>query len=266
MGDMMRFPDLARQYSHVARATARMFPEECSLAEAALAFSFDRYFSLDKNGMDDLRQELAALFYRNCIYLSATYSLLRSGMPDPAGNNMRTVFETLIWQYAYLADRNIFSTHAEISSLEQAKFSGKWSGTKERKLQNLRRKYSFQKTMKSLYSKERFESFFFNQYWVLSQKSHTSTFGINFNTPNMEGKTTIEKNPDELAKNLRAVLYLCSENLICFLNCFESRLSEKEKASCMDFVNRINKSIPPVPGIAPDTMELEFRVQFKEVN
>ncbi len=260
----MKFKDLAKQYSHVARETGRRFPEECSLIEEALAFSFDTYFKLDKSGMDGLNQELAALFYRNCVYLSATYSLLRSGMPDPSGNNMRTVFETIIWQYAYLADRQIFENHSETSYLEEEKFSGEWSNTKERKLQNLRRKYNFQKTMKSLYSKERFESFFHNQYWVLSQKSHTSTFGINLNTPNMQGTTSIEKNPEELGKNLRAVLYLYSENLICFLNCFSSRI--KGKDSCLDFVNRINKLVPPVPGLAPDTMDLEFTVRFKEVN
>lgn len=258
---IMRFPDLAKGYSHVARESGRLFPAECSLVEEALAFSFEAYFRLDKSGMDGLRQELAALFYRNCVYLSAAYSLLRSGMPDPAGNNMRTVFETMIWQYAYLADRQVFEDHAQVSSLEEEKFSGEWSNTKERKLQNLRRKHSFQKIMKSLYSKKRFEDFFHNQYWVLSQKSHTSTFGINLNTPNMEGKTTIEKNPEELGKNLRAVLYLCSENLVCFLNCF----SPDSKDRCMDFVNRINKLVPPVPGIAPDTMELEFTVHLREV-
>lgn len=259
----MKFPDIAKQYSHVARETGRRFPGECSLIEQALAFSFGIYFQLDKSSMDGLNQELAALFYRNSVYLSAAYSLLRSGMPDPAGNNMRTVFETLIWQYAYLADRKIFENHSEISRLEEEKFSGGWSNTKERKLQNLRRKYNLQKTMKSLYSKERFESFFNNQYWVLSQKSHTSTFGINLNTPNMQGTTSIEKNPEELGKNLRAVLYLYSENMVCFLNCFSSRL--KDKKPVLEFVNRINKLVPPVPGLAPDSMELEFMVRFKEV-
>jgi hypothetical protein len=264
MSDIMKFPDLAKQYSHVARETGRRFPGECALIEEALAFSFEDYFRLEKSGMGAMEQELAALFYRNCVYLSATYSLLRSGMPDPAGNNMRTVFETIIWQYAYLADKEIFENHNEMSRLEEEKFSGDWSNTKERKLQNLRRKYNFQKTMKSMYSKERFEGFFNNQYWVLSQKSHTSTFGINLNTPNMEGTTSIEKNPVELGKNLRAVLYLCSENLVCFLNCFSSRV--KDTGSCLGFVNRINRLVPPVPGLAPDTMELEFRVRLKEVN
>lgn len=260
----MRFPDIAKQYSHVARETGRRFPDECAMIEDAIAFSFDTYYKLEKSGMDGLEEELAALFYRNCVYLSATYSLLRSGMPDPSGNNMRTVFETIIWQYAYLADREIFENHSEISRLEEEKFSGEWSNTKERKLQNLRRKYNLQKTMKSLYSKERFDSFFHNQYWVLSQKSHTSTFGINLNTPNMQGSTSIEKNPEELGKNLRAVLYLYSENLICFLNCFSSRI--KNRDSLLGFVNRMNRLVPPVQGLAPDTMELEFTVRFKEVN
>ena len=113
--------------------------------------------------------------------------------------------------------------------------------------------------MKHIYPRELYEKFFFNQYWVLSQKSHVSLFGANFNTPTMEGKTTMDKAPEQIEKNLTAVLYLISENLLCFLNCFST---DREKT--LEFVNMINREIPPALSLAPEGME--FTIKFREVD
>jgi uncharacterized protein DUF5677 len=263
------YDSLRGRYEHVYIQTGSIFEADCKAIERSLALSFSLYFRLSASGgLDQKMQHLAAFFYRNCVYLSATYHMLRNGMLDPAGNNMRTVFETVIWTYAYLTDEDIYSNFIELEKLETEKFalvkSGKWSNTKERSFENLRRKYNFRKMMKKMYSKELFEKFFFNQYWVLCQKSHSSIFGVNHNTPNMEGTTTLEKRPQEIKDNLAATEYLCAENLICFLNCFHTKMAQEDIDSVLTEINRVNKMIPPAIGLAPDTKKLEFTLRFRE--
>lgn len=263
------YDSLRGRYEHVYVQSGRMFEADCKGIERCLALSFSLYFQLaGAGGLDTKRQHLAAFFYRNCVYLSAAYQMLRNGMLDPAGNNMRTVFETVIWMYAYLTDDGIYSNFAELERMETEKFalirSGRWSNTKERAFENLRRKYNLQKTMKKLYSKELFEGIFFNQYWVLCQKSHSSIFGVNHNTPNMEGSTTMEKRPQEIKDNLTALEYLCAESLICFLNCFHTGMAQEGISAVMDEINRINAMIPPAAGLAPDTKKLEFTLRLRE--
>ena len=260
---------LSSLHDRVFAESGRLFPGESSLAEDAISSSFKAYVSLIPKAAKDPRQShLLALFYRNCIYLSATYYLIRRGMLDPAGNNMRTVFESVVWQYAYLTDDEIYRDVMALEALEEQKLKAvktkSWSNTKERELENLRRKHSFQKAMKKLYSKEAYEGFFFNQYWALCQKSHTSIFGANLNTPTMEMGTTLDKHPEEIRGNLSALLYLCAENLICFLNCFWELMPQKDIDDALALTNRINRSIPPARTLAPDTKILEFILRFKE--
>jgi hypothetical protein len=265
----MGFDRLRGLYEHVYVQTGALFGRECALAEDALAFCFASYGPIAGRKPDSRAGRLLALYHRNCIYLSAAYQLIRLGMIDPAANNMRTVFETIVWQYSYLTDAQLFQESVKIEGLEKQKLallkSGRWSNTKERSLENLRRKHSFQKAMKKLYSKEVFEKFFFNQYWALCQKSHTSIFGANLNTPTMDGATTLEKAPDEIRAILSALLYLCAENLIVFLNCFHPLMSQGEMDSALSFTNRINRSIPPALGLAPDGKNLEFTLHYREV-
>jgi hypothetical protein len=267
---VLDYDSLRGRYEHVHVQTGELFGKDCDALERALGLSFSLYFRLAReDGLDTRGQYLSAFFYRNCVYLSATYQMVRSGMLDPAGNNMRTVFETIIWMYAYLTDEDIYSNFTKVSRMETEKFalikSGRWSHTKEREFENLRRKYNFRKMMKQMYSKEVFERFFFNQYWVLCQKSHSSIFGVNHNTPNMEGTTTMEKRPQEVKDNLSAAIYLCAENLMCFLNCFHQRLAQGEIDSALSEVNAINALIPPAISLAPDTKKLEFTLRFREV-
>ncbi|MEW6748286.1 MAG: DUF5677 domain-containing protein [Candidatus Micrarchaeota archaeon] len=268
---MMRdYASLKGLHEKVFAESGNLFQKECSLAEEAISSSFSAYSALAPEAAKDKRlSHLLALFYRNTVYLSAAYNLIRRGMLDPAGNNMRTVFETIIWQYAYLTDEQTFKDSMALESLEEQKLAlvktKGWSNTKERSLQNLRRKHSFQKAMKKMYSKEAYERSFFNQYWALCQKSHTSIFGASLNTPTMEMGTTLEKAPGEIKGNMSALLYLCSENLICFLNCFWNLMDQDGIDAALELVNRINESIPPAHTLAPDTKELEFRLRFKEV-
>ncbi|MEW6723270.1 MAG: hypothetical protein AB1324_08455 [Candidatus Micrarchaeota archaeon] len=266
------YGSLSARHEHVFEASGRMFAPECRAAEESISLSFSSYFSLAESSagfLDGRSGRLAAFFYRNCVYLSAAYRMARMGMLDPAGNNLRTVFETIIWQYAYLLDDGMYGNFLEISSLEEEKMrsvrEGKWSNTKERALENLRRKYSFQKMMKKLYSKEAFEKFFISQYWAMCQKSHSSLIGVNLNTPNMHGTTTIQKGPDEIREMLRAILYLLAENLVCFMNVFGASLREDGVKRLLAAVNGINMLIPPALGLAPDTREMEFRTRLREV-
>jgi hypothetical protein len=267
---MRDFKSLTSLHEKVFTESGRLFPNESSIVEESIAFSFDAYSSIaPKASKDKRKSHLLALFYRNCIYLSATYHLIRRGMLDPAGNNMRTVFESIIWQYAYLTDDGIFEDSMALESLEERKLASiktkSWSNTKERELENLRRKHSFQKAMKKLYTKESYEKFFFNQYWALCQKSHTSIFGANLNTPTMDMGTTLDRNPKEIQGNLSALIYLCAENLICFLNCFWEGMPQKDIDIALTLANKINRSIPPALTLAPDTKKLEFILRFKEV-
>ncbi len=274
MADTGGYAGLERLYARVHAQSGRMFAGECALTERAASFSFSSYFTLAASAGNQLgpkHQRLAALFYRNCVYLSAAYQMARRGMPDPAGNNMRTVFETIVWQYAYLCDDGIYANFQEISGLEGEKFrllaGGKWSNTRERALENLRRKHSFQKAMKALYSRDVFEKFFSNPYWVLCQKAHSSLFGANYNTPNMEGTSTMEKRPEEIRDTLRALLYLWAENLTCFLNCFAGHLPQERVVRVLAFTNEVNLKIPPAPGLVPDTHQgkLKFTLRFREI-
>ncbi|MCI0503447.1 hypothetical protein L0Y65_01925 [Candidatus Micrarchaeota archaeon] len=267
------YRDIDGQNEGVAAESAKRFPSECALMEEAVAASLSLFGTISRNaaGLDARRQDLLAFFYRNSIYLSASYHLIRRGLLDPAGNNMRTVFETILWQYAYLTDDGIYANYREMARMDGDKLKllkdGKWSNTKERALENLRRKYSFQKMMKELYSKESYEKLFYSQYWAFCQKSHSSTFGINHNTPNMEGGMTFgrEGDAEEVRGNLRAALYLCAENLICFLNCFAGILGQETIDETLAVANRINRLIPPSPGLAPDTKKLPFVLRFREV-
>lgn len=265
----MGFDKIQEKHEHVYVQSGKMFAEQCNLLENAISFSFNIYENLVKTKLDERSQYLAAFFYRNIIYLSAAYQMTRSGLIDPAGNNMRTIFETIVWQYAYLTEDEIYKNFKEIDDLDSQKLKflaqKKWSNTSEKNLENLRRKYNFQKMMKKLYSKEVFEKFFFNQYWVLCQKSHSSIFGLNYNTPNLEGTTTMEKRPQELKDNLTAILYLCAENLFCFLNCFSSSLTQVQIDQVLTFTNSINLKIPPALSLAPDTKQLKFTLRFRDV-
>lgn len=267
---MKKFDALRGRYDHVFMQSGRLYEPQCRLVEDSLASSFNAYFVLiGRAGLDEKNQHLAAFFYRNCVYLSAAYQMIRMGMLDPAGNNLRTVFETIIWQYAYLTDDEIYGNFRGLIAIDSEKLrlikERKWSNTRERELENLRRKYSFQKMMKKLYSKEAYERFFFNQYWMLCQKSHSSIFGVNSNTPNMEGTTTLEKRPQEILNNLSALLYLLAENLICYLNCFYRSLAQADIDSVLKAANGINRMIPPAAGLSPDTKRMEFTLTFKEV-
>ncbi|MFH0885442.1 MAG: hypothetical protein V1861_07070 [Candidatus Micrarchaeota archaeon] len=266
----INYESLEGLYSAARNGSGSLCKAECLLLEESIAASFAMFFSLEgKEKLDERRQYLLALFYRNCVYLSASYRLIREGMLDPAGNNMRTVFETIIWQYAYLTDDDIYSNYREMAAVDDEKLrlikGGKWSNTKERALENLRRKYSFQKMMKSLYSKEHYEKFFYSQYWAFCQKSHSSIFGINHNTPTMGMGTTMDASAGELRGNLSAALYLCAENLICFLNSFSQLLPQERIDSTLAMINRINQSIPPSLSLAPDTKALPFLLTFREV-
>lgn len=268
---METFSGLDGRYRRVHEISGRHFAPECALIEEAVPASFSIYLEMARFAkLDERQQYLLAFFYRNCVYLSAAYRLIRSGMSDPAGNSMRTIFETIIWQYAYLSDDGIYANFREMAAMDEEKLSlvkaGGWSNTKERALENLRRKYSFQKMMKKLYSKERYERLFYSQYWALCQKSHSSVFGINHNTPNMSGGSTFDGKEDasEVRGSMMAVLYLCAENLICLLNCFPAILPKKAKDSALGLANRINRAIPASPGLAPDTVPLEFTVRFRE--
>lgn len=265
----MGFDKIQEKHEHVYIQSGRVFAEECNLLETAISFSFDSYEQLARTKLDERSQYLATFFYRNTLYLSAAYQMTRSGLIDPAGNNMRTIFETIIWQYAYLVDDEVYKNFKEIDDLDSQKLKiitqKKWSNTQERKLENLRRKFSFQKMMKKLYTKEVFEKFFFNQYWMLCQKSHSSLFGLNYNTPNLEGTTTMEKRPQEIKDILTALLYLCAENLICFLNCFSGSLTQAQIDTVLKFTNSINLKIPPALTLAPDTKELKFIMRFRDL-
>ncbi|MFH1520613.1 MAG: hypothetical protein ABID61_03140 [Candidatus Micrarchaeota archaeon] len=265
----MSFDKIQEKHEHVYMQSGRLFAEQCSLLENAISFSFDSYANLVRKKLDERSQYLAAFFYRNTIYLSAAYQMTRSGLIDPAGNNMRTIFETIIWQYAYLTDVEIYKNFKEMDDLDSEKLKlltqKKWSNTSEKKLENLRRKYNFQKVMKKLYSKEVFEKFFFNQYWILCQKSHSSIFGLNYNTPNSEGTTTMEKRPQEIKDNLTALLYLCAENLLCFLNCFSDSLTQTQIDQILKFTNNVNLKIPPALSLAPNTKPLKFTLRFRDV-
>jgi hypothetical protein len=266
------FSGIIGQNDAVFSESARRFPAECALMEEIIGASFSLYRSLSRDaGLGGRSQDLLAFFYRNCVYLSASYQLIRRGLLDPAANNMRTVFETIIWQYAYLTDDAIYANFREMGTMDGDKLklikAGKWSNTKERALENLRRKYSFQKMVKQLYSKGHYEKLFYSQYWAFCQKSHSSTFGINHNTPNMAGGMTFG-NPadsDEVRGNLAAALYLSCENLVCFLNCFSGRLPQARIDEALGMANRINQAIPPSPGLAPDTKTLPFVIRLREV-
>ncbi|NYZ73521.1 hypothetical protein H0O00_00085 [Candidatus Micrarchaeota archaeon] len=266
---MKPYEAFEQRYNKVAEASAKQFPKECELMEESIVSCFAAFNLVKVSQLDEHAQSLAALFYRNCIYLSASYHLIRNGMLDPAGNNMRTVFETIVWQYAYLCDKEMYGNFREVGALEEQKLAllpkKEWSNTKERELENLRRKYGFQKAMKRLYTKETYEKFFFSQYWMLCQKSHSSMFGINYNTPTMQGLTTMDTRPEELRANLSALLYLAAENLLCFLNCFADKLPKEKTEPILAFTNKINRSIPPSLSLAPDTMELPFTARFREL-
>jgi hypothetical protein len=263
----MDYDPLRDKYESVYSECGKRFPRECKTIESALAFSFALQGGMQREKLDEKKGFLLAFFYRSTVYLSAAYHMARMGMIDPAGNNLRAVFETIIWQYAYLYDDEYFQAFRKINGLEHRKFAGirqkSWSNTKERELENLRRKFNFQKMMKKLYTKEYFERFFYNQYWVLSQKSHSGLFGVNHNTPTMDGLTTIQKSPAELRDNLTAILYLCSENLLCFLNCFSGSIMQGRINDVLKNANGINEIIPPAPSLAPDTREPEFRIRFR---
>lgn len=265
----MNFDELQNKHRQVYLQSGQLYQDQCKLIENSVSLSFQLYSILSKNKLIEKHQYLLAFFYRNTLYSSAAYQLVRMGFLDPAGNNMRTIFETLIWQYAYLTDEEIYLNFKKIDDLESEKMKSlkdkKWSNTKERKLENYRRKYNFQKMMKQIYSKKTYEQFFFNQYWILCQKSHSSIFGLNYNTPNFDGKTTIEKNPNEIKDNLLAIMYLEAENLICLLNCFSEYLQQSQITQIMDFINKINSKIPPALSLAPDTKDLKFSLRFKEL-
>jgi hypothetical protein len=268
---METFGAIKARHERVQEKTGKDFAPECALMEEAISDSVSLYLRVARGrGLDERRQYLLAFFYRNCIYLSASYQLIRSGLLDPAGNNLRTVFETILWQYAYLTDEGIYANFREIAALEGEKLrlikQGGWSNTKERSLENLRRKYSFQKMMKRLYPKERYEKFFYSQYWAFCQKSHSSIFGINHNTPNMEGGSTFDKTGDagEVRGNLASALYLAAENITCFLNCFSTLLGQEEIDGALSLANRINLGIPPSPGLAPDVNGLPFVLRYRE--
>ncbi len=258
-------------YNSVHERSGKEFGRECSLIEEGVSASYSMYLEIARQGkLDERRQYLLAFFYRNCVYLSAAYKLVRSGMLDPAGNNLRTVYETIIWQYAYLTDDGVYSNFREMIESDGQKLElikqGRWSNTKERALENLRRKYSFQKMMKRLYTKERYEKFFYSQYWAFCQKSHSSIFGINHNTPNMDGGRTFDNAGDaeEARGYLTATLYLCAENMVCLLNCFPSSLTQERIKDAMSLANRINRAIPPAYGLAPEGKELPFVLRFRE--
>ncbi|MFH1785080.1 MAG: hypothetical protein ABH842_01505 [Candidatus Micrarchaeota archaeon] len=265
----MDFDEIQGKNEHVYVQSGQLFSEQCQLLENSISLSFQICSILFNKNLNEKQKYLLAFFHRNIIYSSASYQMIRMGFLDPAGNNMRTIFETIIWQYAYLTEDEVYSNFKEIEDLESQKMKSitdkKWSNTQERKLENYRRKYSFQKMMKKLYSKKTFEQFFFNQYWVLCQKSHSSIFGLNYNTPNFEGTTTIEKRPSEIKDNLIALLYLETENLICFLNCFSDYLTQQQIDKILIFINNVNSKIPPALTLAPDTKELKFNLRFKEV-
>jgi hypothetical protein len=262
-----------RMYSSVLARSAARFKPECELAEEAIASSFALFSELARGVPkgDERAQDLLALFYRNCVYLSASYQLVTRGLLDPAGNNLRTVFETIVWQYAYLTDEGMYANFRAMNAMDGDKLrlirEGGWSNTKERQLENLRRKFSFQKAMKKLYSKGHYEKFFFSQYWALCQKSHSSIYGINHNTPNMAGGTALDSpgGEEEMRGNLSALLYLCAENLTCALNCFSAGLMQARIDRALETVNRINRAIPPSLSLAPDTLELPFMLRFREV-
>lgn len=264
----MDYDGLRERYEKVYSGSAKAFPEECAIIERALAFSFS-LGPLLRARPDSKEEYLAAFFYRNCVYLSAAYHMARMGMLDPAGNNLRTVFETIIWQYAYLLDDKQFEAFKKIRLMEAAKFSalksGEWSNTKERALENLRRKFNLQKSMKKLYRKEFYSLLFSSQYWVLSHKSHTSTFGINHNTPTMEGGTTFDKRPEEVLDNLKGILYFCSENLVCFLNCFGAMVGQAQIDRILAQANEVNLAIPPAASLVPESEDLPFRVRARKI-
>jgi hypothetical protein len=262
---------LGRSYSEMLERSASLFAKEAALLEGGIAYSLSLYSALARTrGLDARMQDLLALFYRNCVYLSASYRLIRAGLLDPAGNNMRTVFETIIWQYAYLTDGEVYENFREMGAMDGEKLrlikEGKWSNTKERALENLRRKYSFQKMLKKLYSKERYEGLFYGQYWAFCQKSHSSIFGINHNTPNMAGLTTLDSpgGEAEMRGSLSALLYLCAENLMCALNCFSAPLGQEKTGETLKALAGINRAIPASPGLAPDTRAMEFTLRFRE--
>jgi len=240
--------------------------------EESLAFSFSLFGALAPSGkLDALQKDLLALFYRNCIYLDASYRLIRNGLLDPAGNNMRTVFETIIWQYAYLTEKDIYGNFREMKMMDEKKLAslkaGSWSNTKERALENMRRKYSFQKMLKRLYGKEHYERLFHSQYWAFCQKSHSSLFGINHNTPNMSGARTTSTPPgvEEMRGNLSASMYLCAENLLLFLNCFSQAMGGEQVGRALESLGRINRSLPPSPSLAPEGRNLPFTLRLRAV-
>ncbi len=266
------FSHMERQHDSLKAQVSALFHKEAGHIESALSFSRLLFQRLSSSGKLDLKQkDLLALFYRNCVYLDASYMLIRAGLPDPAANNMRTVFETIIWQYAYLTDDGIYANFRKMNEMDSQKLgmikTGAWSNTKERALENLRRKYSFQKMLKGLYGKGHYERIFQNQYWAFCQKSHSSLFGINHNTPNLEGGTTLEVpgGAEELRGTLSAALYLCAENLLLFLNCFHPAMGQEDAGRTLKALERINRALPPSPSLAPEGRGLPFTLRLREV-
>ena len=260
--DNMEYSDLEKVYSHEKNQTLLKYPQLTKKIENAISSSFSLYYSIRNLILTQKTKDktILAYFYRNSIYLSSSYSLILKGMIDPAANNFRTVFETICWSYAF-DNEETFIAFEEISNLENEKITKNWSTTKERKLQNLRRKNNFQKMLKTIYTD--FDKFFSTPYWILSQKSHPSLFGANFNTPSMEGFATIDKNPSEVFGYLRNCLFLLAENLLCFVNKFFALIDKKELTLLLSLISDLHNETNQNFSLVPDKLKTEYKLVIK---
>jgi hypothetical protein len=210
--------------------------EECKKIEDLLALSLVTVNRIViRNASKQNNKENVCLMFamRNILYLLSSYQLITRGLFDPATNNLRTVFETII------------RTYEKYNNLDN------W--TKEEKLESARRKFSPLKLFEIIYCDSTAKQLEKNVYWQLCHASHPSIFGLLLNVPlNGQVDNGKIKSLEYSADPLKCTTCLAISNLVMLKKIFNDILTMEEKEKILELISRSKNNNEDEIVLVPD--------------
>jgi len=183
------------------------------------------------------------LYKRNITYLQSSHLLACIGFIDPSSNLNRTVYESVLRGYLFIAEPN------EAEEYSQAIRTGK-EGLYQRSksARYIRQKLYLPKTCKE------HENF----YGQLCISAHPDVKGAVLDYP--------EYRPDRTKDNLSVILHLMYGNIQMISECFFSLLNSQAIKIIIPTMERIATTLKYVPLFEPDKDSYSSRINLKRGN
>jgi hypothetical protein len=251
--EMTSYGELKKRFLNRAALMKKDLPNELSLIEDMLFYSFDLDNKIRKRLEEGVKksgktprdniQIITVLFTGTNHFLQGAYDLAIFGLNRPSYSLLRTVFENILHIYMlHLTDGReaylfIKKCQKNLSKEEEEEFRQKYRYLTAKKVINL------------LFSeKSKVEQN--NFYDDISKSVHKHVRSAIYDT---------QYNREESKKLLELILLLGTANLWAICDVFLEKINEKQRKSADELVEKIGKHGGNIPNLIPDSENLKSK-------